>query len=268
MKSISQRRQGLSFLTAEWRQLVMVNFAVDPAVLEPRVPRGTALDPWRGATLVSVIGFRFLDTRVLGFSIPLHRDFEEVNLRFYVGRDHPDGARRGVVFVKEIVPRRAMAAVARYLYNENYVALPMGHRFESDSHGVTYRWRYRGRWNEVGLRAAGLPSLPGDGSEEAFVTEHYWGYVSQRNGSTLEYQVEHPRWRVWRAVDARHACDVASLYGPEFASALAAPPTSAFLAEGSEVLVRRGRLLDDEARANEPLERIATQALHRVGDSR
>jgi uncharacterized protein len=234
------------FLTADWRTLAMINFAVDPAVLEPLVPRGTTLDAWNGTTLVSAVGFRFLRTRVLGLGIPLHRDFEEVNLRFYVRREHPDGVRRGVVFVKELVPRRAIAAVAHWLYNENYLALPMGHRVETagEGHAVEYRWRHRGGWHGIHLTTAGTPALPADGSEEEFVTEHYWGYVRQRDGATLEYQVEHPRWRVWRAAASRLSCDVAALYGDGFVAALAATPRSAFLAEGSPVVVRRGVRLD------------------------
>ena len=234
------------FLTAEWRQLAMVNFAVDPAVLTPLVPRGTELDAWNGTTLVSAVGFRFLRTRLLGMPIPLHRNFEEVNLRFYVRREHPDGLRRGVVFVKELVPRRAIAAVARYLYNENYLALPMAHRVESrgDVSQVLFRWRHAEAWGELGLETVGPPALPADGSEEEFVTEHYWGYVRQRDGSTLEYRVEHPRWRVWQARAPRFVCDVAALYGPGLVGALAAEPRSAFLAEGSPVMVRRGRLLE------------------------
>ena len=242
---MSSEPEAPRFLTAEWRQLVMVNFAIDPGVLGPFVPGGTTLDAWNGTTLVSAVGFRFLRTRVLGMPIPLHRNFEEVNLRFYVRRDHPDGVRRGVVFIKEVVPRRAIAALARYLYNENYLALPMAHRMETRNGAseVTFRWRHRDAWGELGLETVGSPMLPVEGSEEEFVTEHYWGYVRQRNGSTLEYRVEHPRWRVWRARTSRFVCDVAALYGDGLVAALAAEPRSAFLAEGSAVVVRRGRVL-------------------------
>src|SRR6187455_2734884 len=121
------------FLTAEWRDLVMLNYEVDPAILLDLVPAGTELDLWQGRTLVSVVDFRFLRTRVLGLAIPWHIDFEEVNLRFYVRREASEGLRRGVVFVKEIVPRRAIAWLARLLYNENYVALPMSHWIDDRS---------------------------------------------------------------------------------------------------------------------------------------
>jgi len=115
------------FLTGEWRYLAMLNYRVEPALLEPLVPCGTTLDRWQGATYVSLVGFLFRDTRVLGAPIPLHRDFEEVNLRFYVSREVDGEMRRGVTFIREIVPRLAIATVARLAYNEPYVTLPMRH---------------------------------------------------------------------------------------------------------------------------------------------
>src|SRR5512145_1200416 len=110
------------FLTARWSHLLMLNYDVDPAALKPFVPEGTVLDPWEGRSFASVVGFLFLDTRVLGVAVPFHRDFEEVNLRFYVRRDVAGERRRGVVFVREFVPRRATAFVARQAYEESYTA--------------------------------------------------------------------------------------------------------------------------------------------------
>ena len=242
------------FLDARWIHLAMLNYEVDPDILTPRVPAGTQLDAWQGRAFVSMVGFQFLDTRVFGVPVPFHRDFDEVNLRFYVRRAAAEGVRRGVVFVKEIVPRRAIAAVARGLYNENYVALPMRHRDEladPERASIAYEWRHRGRWDRLGVSIEGPSFLPDESSEEAFITEHYWGYAAQRDGGTLEYRVEHPRWRVWRAVRTDFDCDVAALYGAEFREALARPPCSAFLAEGSQVRVLRGRRLaarDDVSR--------------------
>ena len=239
------RHPARTFLTAEWRQLVMVNFTVDPSILEPRVPAGTTLDSWNGTTIVSVVGFHFLDTRVMGMPIPLHRDFDEVNLRFYVRREHPDGVRRGVVFIKELVPRYAITAVARYLYpSQNYVTVRMAHTLRADADGSRSSridGGTRGRGARSGSASAASPPSPTIRSDEAFVTEHYWGYVTERDGSTVEYQVEHPRWRVWRAVDAHLSCDVADFYGREFVPSLSARPASAFLADGSAVVVHRGR---------------------------
>lgn len=231
-----------SFLTAAWRHLVMLNYVVDPALLASRVPRGCELDFFGGRTFVSVVGFLFLDTRVLGVPIPFHRDFEEVNLRFYVRHRAADGTwRRGVVFVKELVPRWAIAFVARTVYGENYRALPMRHRLADGE--LAYHWKRDGRWEGMSARFAGEPALMPPEAEENFIAEHYWGYARQRDGRTVEYQVEHPPWKVWRATSATFDADVAGLYGPEFVATLAGEPSTTFIAEGSEIIVRRGRIL-------------------------
>jgi uncharacterized protein YqjF (DUF2071 family) len=230
----------------------MLNYEIDPDVLRPLVPRGVRLDTWEGRTLVSMVGFEFLRTRLLGVPVPFHRDFDEINLRFYVRRDTADGPRRGVVFVKEIVPRPALAAVARLAYGERYVSRPMRHRIDLADDGVTpaggvgYSWYDAGSWHRLHARTTGDARLPAAGSQEEFVTEHYWGYAAQRDGGCVEYRVEHPRWNVWQASDAGLECDVTHVYGPRFAEALGATPVSAFIADGSPVTVRAGsRTLPD-----------------------
>ncbi len=235
------------FLSAQWRHLVMLNYEIDPALLASRVPRGTELDVWNGRTFVSLVGFRFLNTRVLGFRVPLHTNFEEVNLRFYVRHRSGDEWRRGVAFVKEIVPRTAIALVARWAYNEQYIALPMRSAIElpaesnENSGSMSYSWKWAGRWNELAAQVTGEPNALIAGSEAEFITEHYWGYAAQRDGSTLEYRVEHASWHVWPATSSHFDGDVSTLYGPEFVSLLSQSPSSAFVADGSEIVVRQGR---------------------------
>ena len=224
----------------------MLNYEVDRSALTALVPRGTELDEWQGRTYLSVVGFLFLGTRVLGLPIPFHRDFEEVNLRFYVRRRTEEGWRRAVVFVKEMVPRAAIAMVARVLYNEKYVAVPMDHevrrapdeprRIES----VSYRWDFAGRRNRLSVSVDSDPQPLVAGSHEEFIAEHYWGYAVQRDGGTCEYHVKHPSWLVAPAVHAELDCDVGLVYGEEFSQVLQPRPVSAFLAEGSEVTVSRG----------------------------
>jgi len=236
------------FLTAEWRNLAMLNYEIDPSVLASLVPAGCELDAWAGRTFVSVVGFQFLKTNVLGIPIPLHRDFEEVNLRYYVRRKAEGTWRRGVVFIKELVPRPAVAWVARTIYGENYVALPMRHSIVRDAEpGATtlsYEWRPGVEWEGLSVRFSGLPSIPAEDVEESFITEHYWGYARQPDGRTVEYQVEHPRWGVWKASSAALSCDAATLYGASFAEALSGAPSTAFVANGSAVVVRKGVRLD------------------------
>ena len=230
-------------LTAEWRYLAMLNYRVEPSLLAPYVPAGTSLDAWRGETYVSVVGFLFRDTRLLGVPVPFHRHFEEVNLRLYVRRTVGGEVRRGVTFIRELVPRVAIAAVARAAYNEPYRALPMRHRIGplrapgATPEVVEYGWRQGAAWGGLHVEPAGEPEPLRSGSEEEFITEHYWGYTAQRDGSTVEYRVEHPRWRTWRVDRSALEGDLTELYGPAFARVLAEPPASAFLAEGSPVTV-------------------------------
>jgi uncharacterized protein YqjF (DUF2071 family) len=232
------------FLRAGWQHLAMLNFAADPAVLHQYVPAGTELDLWQGHAYLSIVGFQFLGTRVRGIPVPFHRNFEEVNLRMYVRRRATEGWRRGVVFIKEIVPRRLIALIARWLYNENYVAMPMRHQVAlptADASGsVRYEWWHGGRWHSLSVEIAGEPQPLAIGSEEEFITEHYWGYCRQRSGSTLEYRVEHPSWLVWTAANSKLDCDVPGVYGAAFAPFLSGPPASAFVAAGSPIGVRRG----------------------------
>ena len=237
------------FLTAEWRHLLMLNYHVDPALLRPHVPAGTELDEFEGKTYVSMVGFMFLNTRVMGIPIPFHRNFEEVNLRFYVRRRTPQGLRRGVVFVREIVPRWAIAAVARVCYNENYASMPMRHAIAllngalGSGSELDYGWRHRGQWSSLRATLTGAPAFAGEGSLEQFITEHYWGYSRQRDGGCVEYEVAHPPWRVWPVAKPELTCDAARIYGHDFVNCLSAQPDSAFVAEGSAVEVCRGRRL-------------------------
>ena len=234
------------FLTAEWQHLAMLNYEVDAGLLLPFVPAGTELDRWNEKVFVSLVGFRFLKTRLFGFlPVPLHSNFEEVNLRFYVRRQAGTDVRRGVVFIREIVPRRAIAFVARTFYNENYVALSMDHEIRSagDGRRVAYRWRTGKSWSGMSLETCGNSELPGDGSVEQFITEHYWGYAAQTDGGCLEYGVTHPSWRVWQARQAACEGDAGKIYNKEFTAVLEGQPHSAFLAEGSAVTVMQGRKL-------------------------
>lgn len=222
----------------------MLNFAVQPEIVAPLVPPATELDFEDGETFVSVVGLLFLDTRFLGLPVPRHRDFEEVNLRFYVRRKSADTWRRGVVFIRELVPRRAVALVARTFYGERYLALPMKHEIKhvDRSIDVEYSWRRGRKWESLKMTATGEPQAIAAGTHAEFITEHYWGYTSLRSGCG-EYRVEHPRWKIWNASDFELNADVATLYGQQFAETLNHPPRSAFIADGSPIIVRQRELI-------------------------
>ena len=234
------------FLSAEWRDLLMLNYEVDPAVLQKYVPIGTELDSFAGNTYASLVGFRFCRTKLLGgIPIPFHIGFEEINLRFYVRR-HGDGEiRRGVVFIAEIVPKRAIAFTARWFYGENYVRRPMAHRVHASESKMEmeYSWRSRNKQCKLMAHASGTPVLPAEGSLQQFITEHYWGYSRQPDGRTVESHVSHVPWKVWTATNANFSGDPGDLYGDELARELTKAPASAFIADGSSVEVMRGRKL-------------------------
>ncbi len=251
------------FLTAEWRHLVMASYAVPPGALAHLVPPGTELDFTDDRrTFISLIGFRFLDTRLLGgrVRVPCHVNFPEVNLRFYVRRRDPEDAgrwRRGTVFIKEIVPLPAVAAVARLCYGEKYLARPMRCDLGGgdDARGpdrLEFRWRADGAWNV--LRAACEPAegwrASAPGSLEEWISEHYFGYSSRgagRRTGTTEYGVEHPRWRVRPARECVAELPAAvPLYGEALAERLRGAPDHGFVAEGSPVLIRQGVRLGAE----------------------
>jgi uncharacterized protein len=231
------------FLTADWRHLVLINYQVPPALLLPLVPRGTELDSHDEHVFVSLVGFRFLDTRVLGCRVPFHEDFDEINLRFYVRREVAGEIRRAVTFVREIVPRRAIALVARALYNEPYVSCPMRSDIDHAGHDhpvrARYAWRSDGIWHELAVEATGEPALPTPASDAEFITEHYWGYTRQRDGGTIEYRVAHPTWRLRRSSSVLVSGEMSRVYGDALGEILRGEPASAFLAEGSAVSVSR-----------------------------
>src|SRR5215203_988053 len=202
------------FLTAEWRDLIMANYEVDPELLADLVPRGTELDLHEGRCFVSLVGFMFLNTRVLGMPIPFHVNFEEVNLRFYVKREMPEEIRRGVCFVKEIVPRHAIALVARTFYGEPYECWRMSNsRSEQE---VKYEWTRNGGANSASIVMGKSLGVPENGSQGEFIIEHYWGYTRRGGGRTDEYKVEHPKWELREVRSSEIDVDYVKVYGPEF----------------------------------------------------
>jgi uncharacterized protein YqjF (DUF2071 family) len=230
------------FLAAEWRNLLMVNYAVEPEILKPYTPCHTELDEFNGSYYVSLVGFLFKDTRVRGLSFPFHTTFEEVNLRFYVRYKEENKWKRGVVFMKEIVPRRLITFVANTFYKENYATYKMKHlRMEAENElSIEYQWKMNTQWNYLKAIAAKESLDIKENSEEEFITEHYWGYTQVNDSCTGVYEVQHPKWKVHTVKWYDVKCDMEKLYGKNFASALNQTPQSVFLAEGSRVRVMKG----------------------------
>ena len=239
---------GWPFLTAAWRNLVMLSFDIKPHILEPYVPRGVELDLYEGRALVSIVAFEFHSPRFYGIPGPFCACIPEINLRFYVQRQVAGNRRPGVVFLKELAPRRAlaMAAVANIGYREHYHLLPMRYATSSARENwdktFTYQWKIGGRWNGLEATTCSAPRRPVMGSEEEFVVDHWFAYTRQADGSCVERQVAHAPWFV-RPVDPdslAFRCDAASLFGPQFTAAFQKPPSSAFVSNGSAVGVFHG----------------------------
>lgn len=234
----------MNFLTAAWRKLILVNYKVNPELLLPYLPAGTELDLWEGNCYLSLVGFMFMDTRLLGLPIPFHRNFEEVNLRFYVKRKEQNEWKRGVVFIKEIVPKAALSLVANTFYREHYETRPMRHEIRETTGElfVRYAWKLQG-WHRFSVTSAKEAIPIPQGSEAEFITEHYWGYTRINEHRTAAYEVMHPRWLQYPVRKCDIEVDFAQNYGTDFACLNHCEPASLLLAEGSPITVKPKKLL-------------------------
>jgi len=239
------RSDSLIFLRARWEYLLMLNYTVPSEVLNPYLPPFTELDTWEGQAMISVVGFLFNETRVLGIAWPFHTNFEEVNLRFYI--KHFDGKnwKRGVAFVSEIVPKPIIAQIANLWYNEHYSALPMRHTLETDGENIKLRfeWKTRSgeRGNSLSAHAGAIAEDIPKGSQEEFIFEHYYGYNKLSQMKTIEYSIAHERWQVYPVQSFELDCDMLDLYGPDFVPYISSKPLSVYLARGSAVNVKLPR---------------------------
>jgi uncharacterized protein len=236
-----------NFLTARWHNLVMANYVVDPAILIPYLPAGTELDHYNGKCYVSLVGFMFERTKVFGIlAYPFHT-FEEINLRFYVTRKEDGVTKRGVVFINETVPHKAVAWIANVLYKEKYVAIPTKHDLlvDDDEQTIGYYWKIKNNWNHLKVSAALEKNEIEGGSKEEFIFEHYYGYTRISDRASTEYKVDHPRWQVYPVKNTMIHCDFSAMYGKSFEHLSTANPESVLLAEGSPIAVKwkRRRLI-------------------------
>lgn len=233
----------MSFLRAEWRNLIMINYEVNPEVLKEYIPKGTELDFYENKCYISVVGFMFLNTNLLGVRVPFHVNFEEVNLRFYVKRKN----KRGVVFIKEIVPKPAITFVANTIYKENYQTLPMKHSWveKNNKLKISYQWKINKKWNSISVESQSKPVAIKTNTKIEFIAEHYWGYAKDNN-KTTEYEVKHPTWSYYPVKDYKIDIDFSATYGEGFAFLGLQKPSSVFLLDGSEISVENKTVLHTE----------------------
>lgn len=228
----------MNFLKAEWRKLAIINYEINPDILQKYLPEGTELDFYKGKCYVSLVGFMFLNTKLLGLPIPFHRNFEEVNLRFYVKKNENGIWKRGVVFIKEIVPKPALSFVANSVYKENYHTMPMKNviREKDDELLIRYSWKDKS-WHSIEIKAVTNAQPMEENSEFEFITEHYWGFTKKED-KTSEYEVCHPKWDCYQVKEHQLDIDFHKIYGKEFECLNDQIPISVMLAEGSEIQVK------------------------------
>jgi uncharacterized protein YqjF (DUF2071 family) len=233
------------FLKAEWRNLIFANYEIDPQILLPYLPYGTELDLWEGKCYVSIVAFEFKETAVLGIKFPFHTNFEEINLRFYVRYNDNNVWKRGVVFIKEIVPKVMITFIANTLYNENYATHRTKYFIQNTDKQliIKYEWLNKNKWNMVQAKASTIKQAIVPNTEAEFITEHYWGYARANAHKTTEYEVVHPSWQIHPIIDFEIDADFVDLYGQAFAFLAYTKPSSVFMADGSEVSVLKGQTI-------------------------
>ncbi|AWK03104.1 hypothetical protein HYN56_02255 [Flavobacterium crocinum] len=236
----------MNFLKAEWKNLALFNYEVEAKLLEKYLPAGTEIDIWNNKCYVSLVGFMFKNTKVLGLKVPFHVDFEEVNLRFYVKRFENGEWKRGVVFIKEIVPKKAITFIANTLYQEHYETQKMRHEIHENEERNTfiYQWKNDKEWNTMELQTKNIPIEIEVDSEAGFITEHYFGYTKIDEETTFEYEVTHPRWEQLEVLNHRIDIDFEKNYGSDFRFLQTQKPTSVFLAKGSKITVKNKRKIE------------------------
>ncbi len=228
-----------TFLTAQWQNLIMANYEIDPAILLPYLPKDVELDYYHGKTYVSLVGFLFKDSSIFNIPIPSMGTFEEVNLRFYVVRKVGNELRRGVVFINETVPNKIVAWVANKLYKEHYIATPTKHNWtiSNDKKKIEYQWKVKSKWNTIKVVASAIKDKMQAGSIEEFIFEHYYGYTKVNSEHSIEYKINHPSWEINSIQDYHIDCDFEAFYGKDFDVLNSSKPQSIMLAEGSDISV-------------------------------
>lgn len=229
------------FLTARWQDLILITYDVDPGMLQPYIPEGLEADTINGRGFVSLVAFDFLDTKVKGLKIPFHVNFPEINLRIYVKNKE----KRGVVFVREFVPKTVIPLIANTIYNENYKAIKMKSSVEKNGAiFINHTIEINKQEFHINLQAENKPYLPPADSTEHFFKEHEWGFGTSKAGKPLIYKVEHPFWNICPIRKYEHNFDFGVVYGKYWESLNNNAPYNITYALGSEIKVFEGLITE------------------------
>jgi uncharacterized protein YqjF (DUF2071 family) len=234
------------FLKANWENIIMANYVIEPKILQPFLPKGVELDLYDGKCYVSLVSFMFKKTKLFNIPIPYFGTFEEINLRFYVCRKEGNTIKRGVVFINETIPYSIVAWIANKLYKEHYTVVPTKHKIQTDVHHkkVRFEWLLDKKWNSIYVEAKTEAVEMKQNSLEKFIFEHYYGYTKVDQNKTEEYKLQHPSWLVHKVIDFRIDCNFKKMYGESFSFLNNKEPDAVFIAKGSAVAIewKRNRL--------------------------
>ena len=234
------------FLKANWENIIMVNYEIDPEILTPLLPNGVELDLFNGKAYVSLVGFMFKETKLFNVPIPKLGTFEEINLRFYVIRKEDGITKRGVVFINETIPYKLVAWMANKLYKEHYTVVPTKHNIIKDAvyQKIKFEWLLDSKWNSIYVENRISSHRMVNDSLEKFIYEHYYGYTKINAQKTEEYRLHHPSWKIHQVTNYEIDCDFNAMYGNSFSVLNDTKPTAVFIAEGSSVAIewKRTRL--------------------------
>lgn len=227
------------FLKANWENIIMANYEIDPKILSPFLPKGVELDLFNEKCYISLVGFMFKKTKLFNVPIPFFGNFEEINLRFYVKRKEGTVLKRGVVFINETIPYPIVAWTANKLYNEHYTVVPTKHEIieEKSFKKVKFEWLLNKKWNSIAVTTATTSEKMKPNSLESFIYEHYYGYTKTADNETEEYKLQHPSWKVSEVLDYKIECDFEAMYGKSFSVLDQTKPEAVFIADGSAVAI-------------------------------
>ena len=227
------------FLKANWENIIMANYEIDPKILDPFLPKGVEIDLFNDKAYISLVGFMFKKTKLFGIPIPWFGTFEEINLRFYVVRRENNQIKRGVVFINETIPYPIVAWMANKLYKEHYTVVPTKHEINQANNckKIKFEWLLNKKWNSIYVEASNELSAMKPNSLENFIYEHYYGYTKIDEHKTEEYKLQHPSWKTNEVVNYAIDCDFEAMYGKSFSVLNQTNPEAVFIAEGSSVAV-------------------------------
>lgn len=223
------------FLTATWSNVVLLTYEAPDHLLCTHIPPGVELDRWNGKAHVSLVALEMRDVRVHRCRIPGFAAHPQVNFRIYARR----GAAAAVVFVRELVPSRVIAAVGRWWYGEPFRTARIDARVDDRRDGLHVEYQFgptapRYRIAVAGAREAAVPPAT---SFEHHLKERTLGCGRDRLGRLRTFRVAHRRWAVHPVSAVEYDLDFATLYGKEWEPLNGSTPVSVIFAAGSDVAV-------------------------------